>query len=906
LPIRRILLVDDDIAEISAVKRVLGRLGHQPALATNLSDALAAIAQAAPDLILVGASCENGGAPEFTHRLSGEDATRAIPVVLLGEASDAAPTASQLPRPIDPGVLAERVQELLAFALRRAAQAPTPNAAPTRVPSPAQRSPADALRARAEELRRAAAPLPAPAPAPAPTLAPALASSRAPAPAPATARAPAPAAVSRKPGPAAAAFLAELATPTPPEPPPVDLGEGLDELLRRAEAAERARAAERKARTRQADRATVEAAQRADAERLAIEKAARAREAEANARAEARARADAEQEARRAREAEEEARREAEARAQAEAVARQGEAVARQGEAEARRTVEDVRHAEAARHAAEANRRARDAAERKRLESTVRAEAERLRAELATQRKLHETELATVLERAQAEEEAAEERRRVAAEEARADGERRAEAEAAKREEAETELRRAIESARAELDTLRRRNAEESAGRAQAEAELRRMAEDGERAAAERAAFARLPEPAPDPNEEAARLRALAARDRRSGDPDRALRLDASWERPTWLEPEGRAAAAAVPAAPQPPPAPPAERDESIAPPPVELRAGKLGELPAPRLLATAARAALSGRLDFASDVARSIWFEDGRVVGATSAAPGERVDEVALRLGLLTRDQHRQVAGAAAALSTRHAARLLLDRGYLKSTELTGLVRRRTEDVLFALFADTGASFRWVAAPVPPDERIALDRGPLALAIEGIRRRWLHPQVHAVLGGPGTLLAPAANGPALAALGLSSEERRALTLADGLRTLDEVVAESPLDPLSTRQVLAALVLTGALAIRLHQAGRPAAAIATAIDLARVREKLDQVRRADYFAILGVGRHCTPHEVRDAAERLISEFDPARFPALQEDGLPGRFDEIRRVVADAREVLVDEAVREEYVRGLGL
>jgi CheY-like chemotaxis protein len=208
LPTRRILLVDDDIAEISAVKRVLGRLGHQPALATNLSDALAAIAQAAPDLILVGASCENGGAPEFTHRLSGEDATRAIPVVLLGEASDAAPTASQLPRPIDPGVLAERVQDLLASALRRAAQAPTPNAAPTRVPSPspAQRSPADALRARAEELRRAAAPLPAPA----------LASSRAPAPAPATARAPAPAGVARKPGPAAAAFLAELATPTPP------------------------------------------------------------------------------------------------------------------------------------------------------------------------------------------------------------------------------------------------------------------------------------------------------------------------------------------------------------------------------------------------------------------------------------------------------------------------------------------------------------------------------------------------------------------------------------------------------------------------------------------------------------------------------------------------------------------
>ena len=81
--------------------------------------------------------------------------------------------------------------------------------------------------------------------------------------------------------------------------------------------------------------------------------------------------------------------------------------------------------------------------------------------------------------------------------------------------------------------------------------------------------------------------------------------------------------------------------------------------------------------------------------------------------------------------------------------------------------------------------------------------------------------------------------------------------------------------------------------------------ELDQVRRADYFTILGVGRVCTPHEVREAAERLLAEFEPHRFAAYREDGLPARLEEIRRVVADAREVLVDEQLRAEYVRGLG-
>jgi hypothetical protein len=143
------------------------------------------------------------------------------------------------------------------------------------------------------------------------------------------------------------------------------------------------------------------------------------------------------------------------------------------------------------------------------------------------------------------------------------------------------------------------------------------------------------------------------------------------------------------------------------------------------------------------------------------------------------------------------------------------------------------------------------------------------------------------------------------VALADGLRTLDEILAASPLDPLSTRQALAALVLVGALAVRTFQGGRPAAAATAAIDLARVSEKLDQVRRADYFTVLGVGRLCTPHEVRDAFERLRAEFDPGRFQGIREEGLDVRLDEIRAVVADARDVLADDRLRDEYLRGLG-
>ncbi len=874
----RVLLVDDDIAEISAVKRVLARDGHQPVLATNAADAIVALAQSAPAVLVVGASCENGDA---VRRFAGAHAARGIPMVVLGETASAPEGATQIPRPVDPDQLASQVASALAAAAPTiaAARAPARAGAPARaagalrapgaVPAPvraaapartsagasrrvaagaasarsngasgevaSRKAAAEALRARAEELRRSASAAAAAPPQADPGLA------------------------------AADAALAELASPVSSAAAYLDprLDPGLEAILRRAEEAERAHAAEKKARARQADRAAVEAHQRVEAEEVAIEKAARARAAEERARKEERARAEAERRALK----------DAEALAHAEAERRRAEEEARRRAAEeAGRAEEEKRRAE------EEKRRAEDESRRAEDESR-RAEEEKRRAEE------EKRGAAKARERARAEREA-----RVDLEGELDRLRRQSEEEARRREADEEELRAAIASARAEMEALRRRGEEEARRRADAEAEVARFEREAERkiadAAAQPAPFdfpAYRPvsdDPPPDPAQESARRRVAALRER----------LPAA-ARPETVE---------VAPAPDPAPAP-----RAIRPPPAELRSGTLADVPAPRLLALAARAETSGRIDFEGETSRSVYFEDGQIVGATSADPSDRVEELALRLGLVTRDQYRLVAGAAAPLATRRAAVVLVERGFLKPSELTGLVRRRTEEVVFGVFGDQGARFRWSAAEVPPDERTTLERTSLQLAVEGVRRRWLAPQVGAVLGGDATLLAPVASGPTAADLGLSPEERRALALTDGLRTLDEIVAASPLDPLSTRQSLAALVLVGALAVRTFQGGRPASAATAAIDLARMRDKLDQVRRADYFTILGVGRLCTPHEVREAFERLRAEFDPGRFQAVREEGLDVRLDEIRRVVADARDVLADDRLRDEYLRGLG-
>ncbi len=357
------------------------------------------------------------------------------------------------------------------------------------------------------------------------------------------------------------------------------------------------------------------------------------------------------------------------------------------------------------------------------------------------------------------------------------------------------------------------------------------------------------------------------------------------------------------PSAPAAPPFPAPEAEPEAAPVPAELSAGSLDKLSAAWLLSRAARLRLSGRLDFAGSAPRSLYWEEGRIVGATSGAPAERVEEVAQRLGLITREQHRQAAPACAGLPSRRAAMALLDSGFVKPEELTGLVRRRTEEVVFALFAEPGATWRHASARVSPDERTSLDRGAPALAVEGVRRRWGAERMDRLLGGPATLLEPALGGPPRDELGLGREERRLLELADGLRTLDEMCSDSPLDPLSSRQVLAALVEVGTLAVRIRS--EPVTASSSAIDLARLAEKLDQVRRADYFTILGASRAATPYELRTSADRLLAELDAPRWALLDEPGLAERLAEVRRVVTEAREVLLDPELRASYLEGLG-
>ena len=361
--------------------------------------------------------------------------------------------------------------------------------------------------------------------------------------------------------------------------------------------------------------------------------------------------------------------------------------------------------------------------------------------------------------------------------------------------------------------------------------------------------------------------------------PARAAREDEGPERPRPREPAQDAAAL-----------------------PPELLAGTTGTTTMPRLLALAFRARASGRLEFATRPARALWLEEGRVVGAASAAPSERTEAIALSVGLLTGEQQRAAALAAGELGPRSVGALLTERGFVDASELDGLLRRRVEEVAFALFSGD-APYRFMnAEPVPPEERISPERGTLALVVEGARRRWDAAQVDSTLGGPPSLLIPGAHLAPVDELALSAAEARALALADGLRSVEDIAAEAEVDLHALRPVLAALVEVGALEVRPGGEAGQAPARDAHIDAAWLMDKEDQVRRADYFTILGVHRDATRHDIGRAAERLLACLAP--LPQGAAAAPEARLADIRQVLEDARDVLLDDGLRSAYLAAL--
>jgi len=360
----------------------------------------------------------------------------------------------------------------------------------------------------------------------------------------------------------------------------------------------------------------------------------------------------------------------------------------------------------------------------------------------------------------------------------------------------------------------------------------------------------------------------------------------------------------------------------------------------------------LNGRLTFRRGLAKkTIYFERGAPVFASSNLPDDRMGEMLARQGRLTREQRAK--GAQILESTgRRMGGVLVELGALKESELAPLVRRHYEEITYSVFAwPEGGGVpaedgEWTLGPEPvdPDEPIRLDEPAPALIMEGIRRKYAAPRLLRRLGG-GTqvvqlLVGGASASAVLDDMALSDEERLVVRRFDGVRTLDEIRAAANVGEEVVCGVAWALVaLRLASVTRTVDAGTalPKVAVAVAgngtsrpapaepappgdgagdgerdrardqeIDRARVLARYALVEEGDYFEVLGLPREASPHEVRRAHQALSRELSAAGLDPEVAAELEGPLRAIRAVLDEGARVLGDPRLRHRYQAQLPL
>ena len=227
------------------------------------------------------------------------------------------------------------------------------------------------------------------------------------------------------------------------------------------------------------------------------------------------------------------------------------------------------------------------------------------------------------------------------------------------------------------------------------------------------------------------------------------------------------------------------------APPARCVLAGDTSAFPIADLIAFVHQSKLSGLLTVSTGgLDRAVAFRDGEVRGATSQAEGERVGEVALRLGYLDRDQ---LAAAVEAARDKLFGKVLIERGLLSPTELWKCLHEQVAGVFHAILLTREGVFTMVDEP-DLDLGTPLSVNTQSLLMDGIRRIDEMSLFRARIPGPEAFLR---RREPRVAVTLRPTEQSLLDLVDGRRRVAEIAQGAHLSEFDATKILYHLAEAG-------------------------------------------------------------------------------------------------------------
>lgn len=224
---------------------------------------------------------------------------------------------------------------------------------------------------------------------------------------------------------------------------------------------------------------------------------------------------------------------------------------------------------------------------------------------------------------------------------------------------------------------------------------------------------------------------------------------------------------------------------------------GWVGGFDVPELLLAISRSGKTGRLEVSTaDVDRTLFFEDGLIVFASSSSPDDRLGAYLLLRNELGLSDLRRLSG-----SVRPGLRLgslLVKEGILAAEALPQAVLGQVREIVLDLFRFPRASYRFVEGAPAVKEPIVLETPPAQWILDGIEgvASWLR-----VARGVGSLdvrfESVDGHEESLRSLELDTGSLELLAMLRHPRSLEEICAASELPDIAICRSLWAFRLLG-------------------------------------------------------------------------------------------------------------
>lgn len=332
-------------------------------------------------------------------------------------------------------------------------------------------------------------------------------------------------------------------------------------------------------------------------------------------------------------------------------------------------------------------------------------------------------------------------------------------------------------------------------------------------------------------------------------------------------------------------------------------------------------------------DTSKRVYFGRGSMVFARSTLHSDRLGEMLVRKGELTRSNLALASNKMRARRERLGTTLVA-LGLMSPHRLQTRLAEQVRGIIHSLFEWSDGEFRFQQESKPFEPDVALDLPTVPILLEGTR----HMDPDKVRAGLGELARVVSNTKDARVIthyaNLSPEEGFVLSRVDGTATLSDILLMSPLAEIETLRCLYALMSSGFLevgaksrevapsaqkrqepievfhgpttrsTVAKKRASRPTSTVADLRTEQDIEAKLHSLSTGTYYDWLEVHRTAETKELKKAFATLIMKYHPDRHRPEILESVGNKLEAILAKVTQAQETLMDAQSRRRYDNSL--